>query len=405
MAWKLYTATNYLVLEDTANETLHRRLKYEVCAQKPQIDATIYEFWDGIGLYLRVKFSDLQDSTGAAWADVATLEAWLNANTGLGDSTAIVTSLADLKKREDAVHASGDFGIMALAVANEAAINLSGTDGDYTPIRVKRDGTVYTLADSNFYSSTIVIDDNYTAFERRISYSPTTRLYTIAFYVPGTNTVGAPSGTVQFPEEQHTVWMDDIWSKLINAGTEEAVGIGNFSRIAVGGKTVSAAGYIPASGFDESMMLAFDALNGRALVQDDKLEATVNTTIEVDSADTSFVMGGSVDMRTFSEITIVPEVTSEDGTYAEYKVQWSMDNVNWFDETVDTAGAASGVFPSKESLIDQPTMIRRFESASTGFKGHANCTLSKNGRYVRFGHRSDAAATSVSVTYHYQLLK
>lgn len=53
------------------------------------------------------------------------------------------TGASNLGKSEDAVFASGDVGVMALAVANEAGSNLSGTDGDYTPIRTNRAGTVY----------------------------------------------------------------------------------------------------------------------------------------------------------------------------------------------------------------------------------------------------------------------
>ena len=49
----------------------------------------------------------------------------------------------NLGKADDKVHASGDTGVMFLAVANEAQSNLSGTDGDYTPIGTNRKGTVY----------------------------------------------------------------------------------------------------------------------------------------------------------------------------------------------------------------------------------------------------------------------
>jgi len=49
---------------------------------------------------------------------------------------------------EDAVHASGDTGVMSLAVRNDTLAALAGTDGDYGPLQVNAAGAVYT-ADVN----------------------------------------------------------------------------------------------------------------------------------------------------------------------------------------------------------------------------------------------------------------
>lgn len=54
------------------------------------------------------------------------------------------TSAAHLGKAEDAVHASGDTGVMALGVANEANSNF-GADGDYTPLGVDREGSTRVI--------------------------------------------------------------------------------------------------------------------------------------------------------------------------------------------------------------------------------------------------------------------
>lgn len=54
------------------------------------------------------------------------------------------TGSTNLGKAEDAAHTSGDTGVMSLGVANEAQSNLSGTDGDYTPIATNRKGNSYT---------------------------------------------------------------------------------------------------------------------------------------------------------------------------------------------------------------------------------------------------------------------
>ena len=64
---------------------------------------------------------------------------------GAGTISSIVPGIdaTNLGKADDKVHASGDTGVMFLAVANEAQSNLSGADGDYTPIGTNRKGTVY----------------------------------------------------------------------------------------------------------------------------------------------------------------------------------------------------------------------------------------------------------------------
>lgn len=67
-------------------------------------------------------------------------------NVGAGGAVTSVipgTGATNLGKAEDAVHASGDTGVMALAVANEAQTSISSADGDYTPVGVNRKGTVY----------------------------------------------------------------------------------------------------------------------------------------------------------------------------------------------------------------------------------------------------------------------
>lgn len=67
----------------------------------------------------------------------------VDATNGLDvDVTRVIpgTSASHLGKAEDAGHASGDTGVMVLAVANEANADLSGTDLDYTPQSVSRKG-------------------------------------------------------------------------------------------------------------------------------------------------------------------------------------------------------------------------------------------------------------------------
>ena len=67
----------------------------------------------------------------------------------------------DLAKAEDAQHASGDIGVMSLAVRNDTLAALGGTDGDYVPFQVDADGSLYVnIKDGN---NTITVDGTITA--------------------------------------------------------------------------------------------------------------------------------------------------------------------------------------------------------------------------------------------------
>lgn len=125
------------------------------------------------------------------------------------------------------------------------------------------------------------------------------------------------------------------------------------------------------------------------------------TSLTVSSTDTNFVNSSSVDLDLYSTISFVPNITTAAGTKAYYKIQWSFDNTNWFDETIDVAAA----IVSFESAIEQGTMIRSVLSGSTGYKPLSAITLTKRARYIRVSQRSDAAATTIETTYDYQLLK
>lgn len=72
----------------------------------------------------------------------------LAANTGVDigdvDVTSVVpgTGATNLGKAEDAGHTTGDVGVMALGVRNDADAAISGTDLDYTPISTTAEGNV-----------------------------------------------------------------------------------------------------------------------------------------------------------------------------------------------------------------------------------------------------------------------
>lgn len=60
----------------------------------------------------------------------------------IGTSVTPGTSAAHLGKAEDAAHGSGDTGVMALAVRNDAGTALAGTTGDYIPLSTDANGAL-----------------------------------------------------------------------------------------------------------------------------------------------------------------------------------------------------------------------------------------------------------------------
>jgi hypothetical protein len=60
--------------------------------------------------------------------------------------TSVGTAAASLGKAEDAAHASGDTGVMLLAVRKDTAAALAGADGDYIPLIVGADGRLWVNA-------------------------------------------------------------------------------------------------------------------------------------------------------------------------------------------------------------------------------------------------------------------
>jgi hypothetical protein len=70
--------------------------------------------------------------------------------------------LTNLEKAEDSAHVSGDYGIMALAVRNDAGTVLAGTDGDYIPLTTNAYGALrVTVTDPS--ASAVEMDDYQTS--------------------------------------------------------------------------------------------------------------------------------------------------------------------------------------------------------------------------------------------------
>lgn len=74
-------------------------------------------------------------------AAVTTVSTVTNVAT-IGTSVTPGTGATNLGKAEDAAHADGDVGVMALAVRRDANTTLAGATGDYAPIQVDASGNV-----------------------------------------------------------------------------------------------------------------------------------------------------------------------------------------------------------------------------------------------------------------------
>lgn len=87
-------------------------------------------------------------AAGRLWTSAVIDTALPTGTNSIGNIGTITTSVtpgtaaANLGKAEDGAHTTGDVGIMALAVRNDANASLSGTDLDYTPIAVDAAGNL-----------------------------------------------------------------------------------------------------------------------------------------------------------------------------------------------------------------------------------------------------------------------
>ena len=72
------------------------------------------------------------------------------------------TGATNLGKAEDAAHASGDVGVMALTVRTNTAAARAGTDGDYQPLITDTNGRLHTIEPSqaNILTAVQLIDNS-----------------------------------------------------------------------------------------------------------------------------------------------------------------------------------------------------------------------------------------------------
>lgn len=94
---------------------------------------------------------DIVASLPAGTNAIGTLAANSGVDIGDVDVTSVVpgTGATNLGKAEDAAHSSGDVGVMPLAVRQDVAGTIAGTDGDYTPLQVDASGSLRVTAGSS----------------------------------------------------------------------------------------------------------------------------------------------------------------------------------------------------------------------------------------------------------------
>lgn len=120
--------------------------------------------------------------------------------------------------------------------------------------------------------------------------------------------------------------------------------------------------------------------------------------VAITSSNTAYVRSQAVDLRGFNRIAIFPNVVVSGGSTGYYKVSWSADGTNWFDETVDDLATPNG----GEILVSQYSALRQFPSNATGFKSLSAATFDKRCRYLSISQRSDSNVT-LTTNYNYQL--
>ena len=117
---------------------------------RAQQRVTIHDGTDDFGvLVTKPLFVRLSDGVDGSLIDSSgNLQVIQAANDGVDIGDVDVTSIfpgtvaTNLGKAEDAVHTTGDVGVMGLAVRRDADTTLVSADGDYSPLQVNSDGAL-----------------------------------------------------------------------------------------------------------------------------------------------------------------------------------------------------------------------------------------------------------------------
>lgn len=127
--------------------------------------------------------------------------------------------------------------------------------------------------------------------------------------------------------------------------------------------------------------------------------------VTVSSTSTTYVASVSLDCSDYDRLLFWPNVTTTGATTCTWKIQFSPDNTNWFDDPYESSFGAAA---SNERIPTVDTVTPQFNGAVSGF-APLNAALSgprcvqKKARYARVAQKSGGAVT-VATSYYYQLL-
>lgn len=129
---------------------------------------------------------------------------------------------------------------------------------------------------------------------------------------------------------------------------------------------------------------------------------TPSTYVPVTSTAAVYVASVAIDCADYSQVTLWPNVTTTGATTCTWKVQWSMDTVNWFDDAYDSSYAAA---VANERVPTVDTITPTFSGAASGFIAALpnTRTFTKKARYGRIAQKSGGAVT-VATNFFYTLL-
>lgn len=117
--------------------------------------------------------------------------------------TSIDASLADITRAEDAIHTSGDVGVMALVVRKDVPV-AGGADGDYVTLGVNSDGRLYVTTDGTVsVTGSVAVTGTFWQATQPVSIASTVTVTGTGGTFPvtdsgGSLTVDAPVGTPVF---------------------------------------------------------------------------------------------------------------------------------------------------------------------------------------------------------------
>lgn len=214
---------------------------------------------------------DIRDLTHVALQDSVAIgdgtEIWQIS--AAGEGLVKESNLVDLKKLEDDAHASGDAGIMALAVRNDADAALTSADGDYSPIAVDSAGRLKVIADLDVDFDYVYAEDSAASSGDQLAAVAAVRQDTLASSV----SADGDYGTLKLNAD------GALWTAPVGNVADDAADTGN--PIKIGSKTKSGALAAVSATGDRADLLS--DMYRRIFIHDAPQRAAASVTVSVDN--------------------------------------------------------------------------------------------------------------------------